>query len=69
MKENYTRPIGEIFECHGVKLQVIENDHCLGCYFICGLSCMNNRSVTGYCSYEVRNDNKNVIFKPIDKKL
>lgn len=60
-----TRPIGEIFENRKVKLQVVENNNCMGCYF-CGYDdCFNYRSTTGYCGGLLRDDNKNVIFKRI----
>lgn len=67
MSKYITRPIGEIFENRKVKLQVVENNNCVGCYF-CGYDdCYNYRSTTGYCGGLLRNDNTNVIFKRIDK--
>lgn len=63
---NYkTRPIGEIFEWRGVKLQVVENKTCQGCYFCGDNNCINFRHDTGYCGHLVREDNKLVIFKRI----
>lgn len=65
---NYkTRPIGEVFRYGKLKLQVMENDHCINCYF-CGISnCYNYIDDTGYCGESQREDNKNVIFKRIIK--
>lgn len=60
-----TRPIGEIFEWHGVKLQVVEKISCDGCYFRTCDDCLNFRKNTGYCGECVRDDQKNVIFKRI----
>lgn len=62
-----TRPIGEIFEWRGVKLQVVEHEDCEGCYFDRYDYCLSYRHVTGYCSEYVREDEKNVIFKQITK--
>lgn len=60
-----TRPIGETFERRGVKLQVVENKPCNGCYFYGEDDCMNYRNDTGYCGECIREDHKNVIFKRI----
>lgn len=61
-----TKPIGEIFKSGGLKLQVIEGETCEGCFFE-GVDplCLNYRAFTGYCGSEVREDQKNVIFKRI----
>lgn len=62
-----TRPVGEIFEYCKLKLQVVENETCEGCYFCSDAGCLNYRSDTGYCGESVRNDDKNVIFKRINE--
>lgn len=62
-----TRPIGEIFEYRGIKLQVVERRGCEGCYFYHLSDCMIKRRINGYCGYLLREDNKNVIFKQIDE--
>lgn len=63
---NYkTRPIGEIFEYCRLKLQVVENDTCEGCFFCGNGICINFSKKTGYCGASMREDNKNVIFKRI----
>lgn len=63
---NYkTRPIGEIFEWRGVKLQVVEHKTCQGCYFCDDAGCLNYRHVTGYCGEYLRDYHKSVIFKQI----
>ena len=62
-----TIPVGEIFEHRGIKLQVVENVHCAGCYFCGEVDCFNYRKDTGYCGESVRNDGKNVIFKRINE--
>lgn len=63
-----TKPIGEIFEYCGIKLQVVGNIFCGGCYFSDNCACMNNRSDTGYCSMYNRKDQKSVIFKRINNE-
>lgn len=62
-----TKPIGEIFKYRNVKLLVVENATCEGCFFYNKEGCLNSMKITGYCSYFIRNDNKNVIFKRIDE--
>lgn len=62
-----TRPVGEIFEYCKLKLQVVENETCEGCYFWGDEGCLNYRSTTGYCGRLLRNDNTNVIFKRINE--
>lgn len=65
---NYkTRPIGEIFEWHGVKLQVVENKTCEGCFFYDDAACLNYRNDTGYCGEYVREDKISIIFKRINE--
>lgn len=65
---NYkTRPIGEIFEHRGIKLQVIKSNYCFDCYF-CGITnCYYYMDKIGYCGESLREDNKNVIFKRINE--
>lgn len=60
-----TRPIGEIFEYRGSKIQVVENVTCEGCLFHCYKDCNFFRSNAGYCGESLREDNKSVIFKRI----
>lgn len=60
-----TRPIEEIFEWRGVKLQVVEKDTCDSCFFKNDSGCFSYRNETGYCGESLREDNKSVIFKPI----
>lgn len=63
-----TRPIGEIFKFYQLKLQVIESEACEGCFFENDEPfCLQCRYYTGYCSSDVREDRKNVIFKRIDE--
>ena len=63
-----TRPIGEIYKFYQLKLQVIEEETCEGCFFENDEPiCLNVRSYTGYCGREVREDRKSVIFKRIDE--
>lgn len=66
---NYkTRPIGEIFEWRGVKLQVVENKSCKGCFFD-GNECWNIDNVdAGLCYAKYRDDRKSVIFKRINNE-
>lgn len=64
-----TREIGETFEWRGVKLQVVENEHCADCYFCGDKGCLNYRSDTGYCGEYTRGDHKSIIFKRINEKL
>ena len=62
------RPIGELFEFEGVKLQVKGTGHnscCDGCYFDDPYhKCwdMSNPAQFGYCYWKGRRDHKNVIF-------
>lgn len=67
MNTNYTIPIGEIFEYCGIKLQVMENKSCKGCFFLGNKFCFNYPKVNGQCRSLLRKDNKSVIFKRIDK--
>lgn len=61
------REIGEIFECDGKKLQVIEdpNAQCDGCYFANDNKCDEHYIVAGVCMNNERKDDKNVLFKEI----
>ena len=61
------RKIGEIFECDGKKLQVIEdpNAQCYGCYFANDNKCDEHYIVAGVCMNNERKDDKNVLFKEI----
>lgn len=60
-----TRPIGEIFEFSGEKLQVVENEPCNGCFFRGQRNCIFFQNDTGYCGKYIREDKKDVIFKQI----
>ena len=58
------RKIGEIFECDGKKLQVIE-DHfhkCDGCYFFNKTDCVDRLDIRGFCGDTKRNDKHRVAF-------
>ena len=59
------RKIGEIFECDGKKLQVIEDpfDTCDGCYFVNETECEDRLDIRGSCSYIKRKDKHCVTFK------
>lgn len=65
MSKYKTRPIGEIFEYCKLKLQVVENETCEGCFFCYEDGCQNSTKSTGYCGRAMRNDDKYVIFKHI----
>ena len=65
MSKYKTRPIGEIFEYRGIKLQVVENDNCIGCYVYWNDDCLKYHREIGSCSGLFRDDQKNVIFKRI----
>lgn len=67
MSKYKTRPVGEIFKHYNKKLQVVENDTCIGCYFNNNESCISYTMNEGYCGDQLRDDNKNVIFKQIDE--
>lgn len=62
-----TRPIGEIFRYYDMKLQVVENLSCDGCYFSKYKGCYFSLNDTGYCSIYERDDRRSIIFKRIDK--
>lgn len=57
------RKIGEIFECDGKKLQVIEDpfNTCNGCYFFEN-KCNEKYDERGICSSDEREDGRGVIF-------
>ena len=61
------RKIGEIFECEGKKLQVIEDpfDTCDGCYFVNETECDDRLDIRGFCSYIRRRDKLRVAFKEV----
>ena len=63
------RPIGEIFDFLGVKLEVIEGekDSCEGCYFYKWIICRFDGiiDITGNCGPTYRKDKSNVIFKEV----
>lgn len=65
MSKCKTRSIGEIFEYHKIKLQVVENYTCKGCHFWRNGICINYSKKTGNCSRYIREDNKSVIFKQV----
>lgn len=60
------RKVGEIFECDGKKLQVIEDtlNECKNCYFY-GKECSNRKDERGECLIDKRMDGQNVIFKEL----
>lgn len=65
MSREITRPIGEVFRCGKVKLKVVENKTCEGCFFD-GKECYNiYDDNAGRCYSKYRDDRKNVIFKQI----
>ena len=61
------RKIGEIFECNGKKLQVIEDPFniCNGCYFVNETECEDRLGIRGFCSYIKRKDKHSVTFKEV----
>lgn len=61
------RQIGEIFECDGKKLQVIEDPFniCNGCYYINETECEDRLDIRGFCSYIKRKDKHCVTFKEV----
>ena len=63
------RKIGETFEYEGKKLQVMKsaNSGCDGCFFEGRCSSLR-KEVTGYCQFEYRTDNKEVIFVEITEE-
>lgn len=58
------REIGEIFECDGKKLQVIEDpfDICNGCYFDKKKECRDLLDIRGKCGFYGREDKRYVSF-------
>ena len=72
-KKDFTRPIGEKFDHHGVKLEVVKDnkhDLCKGCYFDTVVDkCLPERDikVTGRCADPYRTDHENVIFKEVER--
>lgn len=64
------RPVGEIFEFEGTKLQVVIHPSysCRGCYFntLCKYICeYQNVKGLGVCDKKDRSDNNYVIFKEV----
>ena len=63
------RPIGEIFEFEGTKLQVVKSKTytCDGCFFNRNnVPCVQqNISILGACDKKDRSDNNYVIFKEV----
>ena len=61
------RKIGEVFECDGKKLKVIEDplDECDGCYFANKGVCTYRLNIRGFCEEMNREDRCAVIFKEI----
>ena len=58
------RPIGDIFEYEGKKIQVVEQENCKGC--VCDIYfCTRKPSIVGRCYG--RKDKKSVIFKEVEK--
>lgn len=57
--------VDEILE-HKIKIQVVENKYCYGCYFLSDLECTKPDSF-GSCLPENRKDNKSIIFKEIQE--
>lgn len=65
------RPVGEIFEFEGTKLQVVihPSSSCRGCYFytLCKYDCeYQNAKGLGACDKRDRSDNNYVIFKEVN---
>ena len=60
------REVGEVFECDGKKLQVIEDpfEVCQNCYFDEN-ECLKRKDVRGECLIDKREDGQNVIFKEL----
>ena len=61
------RKIGEVFECNGVRLKVVEADECDKCYFAYKRkygACTRGKyiSISGFCSEANREDRKSVQF-------
>lgn len=63
------REIGDIFECNGVKLKVVEavdSSYCIGCYFDKEkVTCChpNVRDTIGLCGKTRRKDGKSIMFR------
>lgn len=68
MALNTERKIGETFDFGDVKLNVAIDDYGCRCCYFCksDIFCSNdNFDITGQCSYYLRNDRTNVIFKEV----
>ena len=64
------RPIGEIFEFNGVKLQVVKCSDCEGCYFCENqIDCERDDvlDITSDCSFQARTNS--VIFKEVADEI
>ena len=60
------RKINEVFDFKDHKLQVVEHEDCLGCFFNnkgYNKGCLSGTNYAGECSCYDRNDRKSVIFK------
>ena len=70
MESYKTRPIGEKFDCNGVRLEVIEEGDfaCEGCYFHYTQFCCDEdiTDTLGPCTSSCRDDEKDVIFKKVE---
>ena len=67
-KQYLSRPIGEVFEYNGVKLEVANpkrETFCKGCYFKETQCPKELRDIRGTCCALYRDDKTEVIFKPI----
>jgi len=62
-----TRPVGDIFPCGGVMLEVVDEvSDCIGCVLMGDASC-DSRTVTGECHDTRRSTGKGCIFKEVTK--
>ena len=64
MAQEGERPVGEVFDFCGVKLQVVEEPTCNGCFF-CDQCIFHVQEFIGQCGSLSRFDRKSVIFKLI----
>ena len=62
------RQIGEQFDYEGDMLEVVEEKGCKNCYFYDITFCRFGETVaiTGFCSSDMREDGKDVIFKEVE---
>ena len=63
-EEPKERKVGEVFECEGKKLKVVETEitKCDDCYFFDNNACLKNYQVAGECLSRKRTDYKPIIF-------